>query len=83
MLHLGALSLTAVAAAMLMAPAPYQRQAEPGQVSDRFVAYPSALLTWAMVPLMLGPEHRHVRDHHGHVSLAGGEPGRRIALLVT
>lgn len=53
-LHLGALFLTAVAAAMLMAPAAYHRQAEPGQVSDRFVAYASRLLTWAMVPLMLG-----------------------------
>jgi hypothetical protein len=54
MLHIGALFLTAVAAAMLMAPAAYHRQAEPGQVSDRFVAYASTLLTWAMVPLMLG-----------------------------
>jgi hypothetical protein len=53
-LHLGALFLTAVAAAMLMAPAAYHRQAEPGQVSDRFVGYASMLLTWAMVPVMLG-----------------------------
>jgi hypothetical protein len=54
LLHIAALLLTALAAAMLMAPAAYHRQAEPGEVSDEFVAYASALLTWAMVPLMLG-----------------------------
>jgi hypothetical protein len=53
-LHLGALVLTAVAVAMLMAPAAYHRQAEPDVVSEEFVAYASTLLTGSMLPLMLG-----------------------------
>ena len=54
MLHLCALLMTAVATAMLMAPAAYHRQAEPDMVSDEFVTYASKLLTGAMIPLMLG-----------------------------
>ena len=53
-LHLVALFLTAVAAAMLMAPAAYHRQAESRSVSERFLAYADTLLTVAMVPLMFG-----------------------------
>jgi uncharacterized protein DUF6328 len=53
-LHLVALFLTAVAVAMLMAPAAYHRQAEPHAVSERFLAYADSLLTIAMVPLMFG-----------------------------
>ena len=53
-LHLLALFLTAVAVAMLMAPAAYHRQAEPRTVSERFLAYADGLLTGAMVPLMFG-----------------------------
>jgi len=53
-LHLVALFLTAVATAMLMAPAAYHRQAEPRAVSERFLAYADVLLTGAMVPLMFG-----------------------------
>jgi hypothetical protein len=54
LLHLAALVLTAVAAAMLMAPAAYHRQAEPDTVSRHFLSYAGLLLTGAMVPLMLG-----------------------------
>jgi hypothetical protein len=53
-IHLVALFLTAVAAAMLMAPAAYHRQAEPRTISEEFLDYASRLLTGAMVPLMLG-----------------------------
>jgi hypothetical protein len=52
-LHLCALVLAAIAVAMLMAPAAYHRQAEPQNVSARFVHYTSALLTLSMVPLMI------------------------------
>ena len=53
-LHLVALFLTAVAVAMLMAPAAYHRQAEPRTVSEHFLDYAGVLLTGAMVPLMFG-----------------------------
>ena len=53
-LHLGALLLTAMAVAMLMAPVAYHRQAQPDVVSDEFIDYASTLLTGAMLPLMLG-----------------------------
>jgi hypothetical protein len=53
-LHLVALFMTAVAVAMLMAPAAYHRQAEPHAVSERFLAYADTPLTGAMVPLMFG-----------------------------
>src|SRR5262245_59479848 len=53
-LHLGALVLTTIAIAMLLAPTAYHRQAEPGIVSQRFIIYGSRLLTGAMMPLMLG-----------------------------
>jgi hypothetical protein len=52
--HLVALLLTAVSAAIIMTPAAYHRQAERGQVSAYFIGLASRLMTLAMVPLMLG-----------------------------
>src|SRR5262245_28440748 len=53
-LHLAAIVLVAVAVLLIMAPAAYHRQAERGHVSRHFIELASRLLTFAMVPLMLG-----------------------------
>lgn len=53
-LHLAALILAALAVALVMTPAAYHRQAEPGQVSQRFVKLATHLITLGMLPLMLG-----------------------------
>jgi uncharacterized protein DUF6328 len=53
-LHLTALLMVSIAAALIMTPAAYHRIAERGVVSRRFVDLASRLLEWAMVPLMLG-----------------------------
>ncbi|HRI49367.1 MAG TPA: DUF6328 family protein [Pseudomonadota bacterium] len=52
-LHLLGLLTTAVAIALLMSPAAYQRQAEPHEISARFVRFSSVLLTLGMFVLML------------------------------
>lgn len=51
-LHLAAVVLTAIAIALIMAPAAYHRQAERGSISRHFANYASRLLTIAMVPLL-------------------------------
>lgn len=53
-LHLAALTLAALSIALVMAPAAYHRQAEPGQVSQHFIKLATRLITLGMVPLMLG-----------------------------
>ena len=50
-LHLLAMVLTAVAIALLMAPAAYHRQAEPESVSRRFVRLATGQLVWGTIPL--------------------------------
>ncbi len=52
-LHLAALILLAVAAALVMAPAAYHRQTAPRQASDGFIRLASWLLLIAMLPLAL------------------------------
>jgi hypothetical protein len=52
--HLLAFALIALAMGLLMAPAAYQRTVETGFVTRHFVFLASALLTLAMLPLMLG-----------------------------
>ena len=52
-LHLLGLLTTAVAIALLMSPAAYQRQAEPHAITERFVRFSSVLLTLGMFVLML------------------------------
>ncbi|HKU95522.1 MAG TPA: DUF6328 family protein [Vineibacter sp.] len=53
-LHLAALSLVAIAAALIMAPASYQRQAERHIVTRRFVNLASRLIQCALWPLATG-----------------------------
>jgi uncharacterized oligopeptide transporter (OPT) family protein len=53
-LHLVAIVLIACSIALIMTPAAYHRQVEPGTVSDFFVKMASCFVTLAMVPLMLG-----------------------------
>lgn len=53
-LHLLAIALIAGAIALVMAPAAYHRQTDPGRVSDHFIRLSSALLLWSMLPLALG-----------------------------
>src|SRR4051812_5344475 len=50
-LHLVALSATASALVLLMAPAAYHRQVEPDSVSREFVNRASWFITWGMAPL--------------------------------
>src|SRR5438128_2595950 len=52
--HFAATILIAVAIGLIMTPAAYHRQVEPGTVSSFFVGLASLLITAAMVPLMLG-----------------------------
>jgi len=53
-LHWAALSLTAIASILNVAPAAFHRQAEPEEVTERFVHYSNCWLTLSLVPLMLG-----------------------------
>jgi hypothetical protein len=53
LLHLAALTLTACAIALIMAPAAYHRQAEPDRLSRYFASYASTMVTVAMAPLLL------------------------------
>jgi len=50
-LHLLAIALVAVAIALIMTPAAYHRQAEPGQVSEGFVRVSTRLLLASLPPL--------------------------------
>jgi hypothetical protein len=52
--YLAGLALLALAIALLMAPAAFHRMSERGQVSRSLIDLASRLLTWGMVPLMLG-----------------------------
>ncbi len=52
-LHLAAMLLTAIAIALLMAPAAYHRQVEPQSVSLRFLGMASRQLTWGTIPLAI------------------------------
>jgi len=54
MLHLAALLLVAVAAALVMTPAAVHRYAGPMQVSERFVWLSTVVLLASMLPLALG-----------------------------
>jgi hypothetical protein len=51
--HLVALAMTAVAIALVMAPAAYHRQVHPEAVSNRHLRVSSIMLTIGMLPLML------------------------------
>jgi len=53
LLHLAAVVLTALDVGLVMAPAAYHRQAEPNRASRYFTGYASALITLAMLPLLL------------------------------
>ena len=53
-MHLAALVLIGVSVALIMTPAAYHRQAEPGQISHYFIALASRLLALAMIILGLG-----------------------------
>jgi hypothetical protein len=53
-LHFVALSIVAIAIALVMTPAAYHRQAERETVSHGFVRLASRLLLWSMFPLLTG-----------------------------
>lgn len=53
-LHLAALTLVAISAALIMAPAAYHRVHGPREVSDHFIRLSSRLLLLALGPLALG-----------------------------
>jgi hypothetical protein len=53
-LHLLALTLVAVAGALIMTPAAYHRQTGPREATGRFLVLGGQLLLGSMVPLMLG-----------------------------
>jgi uncharacterized protein DUF6328 len=53
LLHPAAIVLVAIAIALIMTPAAYHRQVEPGTVSRFFVGLASLFVAAAMVPLML------------------------------
>ena len=52
--YVAGLAMLVVAIAMLMAPAACHRMSERGQVSRSLIDLSSRLLTWGMLPLMLG-----------------------------
>jgi len=53
-LHLAAIIFVLLAILLIMAPAAYHRQAEPGLISRYFTDLASRLLTGALVPLLAG-----------------------------
>ncbi len=53
-LHLFALGMVALSAALIMAPAAYHRQTAPWQASEGFIRLASWFLLIALVPLVLG-----------------------------
>ena len=52
--YVAGLAMLAIAIALLMAPAACHRMSERGQVSRSLIDLSSRLLTWGMLPLMLG-----------------------------
>lgn len=54
LLHLAALVLVAIAAAVIMAPAAYHRMQGARHVTERFIRISSRLLLFALAPLALG-----------------------------
>lgn len=50
-LHLLAISLVAIAVALVMTPAAYHRQAGPREVTEAFILVSTRLLLWSMLPL--------------------------------
>ncbi|WP_427912527.1 DUF6328 family protein [Ramlibacter sp. MMS24-I3-19] len=52
--YVAGLAMLAVAIALLMAPAACHRMSERGQVSRSLIDLSSRLITWGMLPLMLG-----------------------------
>lgn len=54
LVHLVAISLVAIAIALVMTPAAYHRLALRNSVSQSFIDCASRLLLWSMFPLMLG-----------------------------
>jgi hypothetical protein len=52
-MHVASIALVVVSIAMVIAPAAYHRQIEPGQISKRFLAIINWFLTWSLVPLLL------------------------------
>jgi hypothetical protein len=53
-LHFAATALVALSFGLILTPAAYHRQAEPEQISERFVILSTRLLRLGMVPLMIG-----------------------------
>lgn len=51
MLHLGAISLIALAVALIMTPAAYHRQTCPMEITNSFISLSTRLLLWSMWPL--------------------------------
>jgi hypothetical protein len=54
LVHLAALFAVALAIALIMTPAVYHRQAEPGILSRTFIHVASRCLTTAVIPLLVG-----------------------------
>lgn len=52
--YVAGLAMLAIAIALLMAPAACHRMSERGQVSRSLIDLSSRLITWGMLPLMLG-----------------------------
>lgn len=52
-LHFGALCLTVIATALIMAPAAYDRMTDPYEVSDKFIRLSSATIALGMIPLLV------------------------------
>lgn len=75
LLHLAAFFLITIAMGLIMAPAAYHRQAERGCVTRRFVNLASALLTLALIPLMIGL----ALDSYLLVRLVTDAPGQSLA----
>jgi uncharacterized protein YacL len=53
-LHLFALSLTAIAIALVMTPAAFHRQTGPKKITEQFIRLATRLLLWGMLPLLIG-----------------------------
>ena len=80
-LHLFALSLTAIAIALVMTPAAFHRQTGPEKITGQFIRLATRLLLLGMLPLLMGLLHRYLSDcenNRGEPSgLDPGNYGRR------
>ena len=74
LLHLAAFFLVTLAMGLIMAPAAYHRQVERGRVTRRFVDLASALLSLALIPLMVGVAF----DSYILTRLVIGAPGQAV-----